>query len=331
MGMLVDGKWSTEWYTPDKEGRFVRADSSFRGRVSADGSTGFAAEPGRYHLYVSFACPWGQRALIMRRLKGLEAVVTLSVVDPYMGPDGWAFSDSAGSIPDTVNKTGFLRDIYIKAEPSYTGRVTVPVLWDRATSTIVNNRSLDIMRIFDTEFDSFTDPGITFYPEGLRAEIDETIEAIYNPINNGVYRAGFATTQGAYDEAVGELFAAPRPLGRAAFDPPLLDRRAPDRGRLVPLYHPGTLRYRLLYALQVQSEAYIRVPESLGLLKGAVPGAWRLRDLRFWPHKEPLLYQPSERQPPRANPRWAAYRPRFAPRQGLISPYHFRGCRQYQI
>ena len=208
MGMLVDGKWSTEWYTPDKLGRFVRSDPRFHGRVSADGSTPFKAERGRYHLYVSMACPWAHRTLIMRRLKGLEDAVTLSVVDPYMGDDGWAFSGGPGCMPDTVNGSAFLREVYLKADPSYTGRVTVPVLWDRATGTIVNNQSSEIMRTFDTEFDRFGDPGVNFYPEGLREAVDETIKAIYNPINNGVYRAGFAATQGAYDEAVGELFGA---------------------------------------------------------------------------------------------------------------------------
>ncbi len=206
--MLVDGRWSTEWYTPDEKGRFVRSEPRFHDRVSADGRTGFKAEKGRYHLYVSKACPWAHRTLIMRRLKALEDVITLSIVDWFMGDDGWAFSDRPGCIPDTLNGCKYLRDVYLLADPHFTGRVTVPVLWDRSSGTILNNQSSEIMRMLDVEFDGFGDPGVTYYPRALSEKVDETIRAIYNPINNGVYRAGFATTQGAYDEAVGELFSA---------------------------------------------------------------------------------------------------------------------------
>ncbi len=208
MGRLVDGKWSTAWYTPDAEGRFVRGETFFRDRVSTDGATRFAAEAGRYHLYVSYACPWAHRTLILRARKRLEDAVSISVVDPFMGPDGWAFSEGPGCTPDTVNGASFLRDVYLAARPDYTGRVTVPVLWDKKEGTIVNNESREIVRMLDTAFDAFGDAEVTLWPEPLRARIDEVISAIYTPINNGVYRAGFATTQAAYDEAVTELFAA---------------------------------------------------------------------------------------------------------------------------
>ncbi len=206
MGKLVDGKWSTEWYAPDAKGRFVRTETTFRNRISNDGSTPFAPEAGRYHLYISLACPWAHRALIMRKLKGLEEVISLSIVDYHMTDDGWHFSSNPGAIPDTVNNCEFMRELYVLAAPHYTGRVTVPVLWDKKNCTIVNNQSLEVMRIFDTEFDELADPNVSFYPEELTEEIDRTIEAIYEPVNNGVYKSGFATTQEAYDSAVTALF-----------------------------------------------------------------------------------------------------------------------------
>jgi len=208
MGMLQEGKWVDKWYQPDARGRFVRKPSMFRSRVKADGSSGFKAEPGRYHLYVSLACPWAHRTLILRKLKGLEEVITLSVVGPFMGENGWEFSEYPGSIPDTVNGSRYLWENYVKADPEYTGRVTVPVLWDRETRTIVNNESREVMRMLDTQFDKFGRSDISFYPPELQQSIDETIDAIYNPINNGVYRAGFATTQQAYEDSVSELFSA---------------------------------------------------------------------------------------------------------------------------
>ncbi|MDH3976281.1 MAG: glutathione S-transferase family protein [Deltaproteobacteria bacterium] len=206
--MLVKGKWKTDWYKADDKGRFVRPETVFRSQVTADGSSGFKAEAGRYHLYVSLACPWAHRTLIMRKLKKLENSISLSIVDPFMGDDGWAFSTAEGCIPDSVNGCAFLREVYVKADPKYTGRVTVPILWDKETKSIVNNESRRIMRMLDTEFDAIGDGSINFCPAPLQEKIDETIEAIYMPINNGVYRAGFAATQEAYDEAAEELFSA---------------------------------------------------------------------------------------------------------------------------
>jgi putative glutathione S-transferase len=208
MGRLVEGTWSNAWYSPDAAGRFVRGETAFRDRINADGATGFAAVPGRYHLYVSLACPWAHRALIARAGKRLEGAITVSVVDPFMGEHGWAFSDGPGCSPDIVNGAEYLWQVYVAACPDYTGRVTVPVLWDRERRTIVNNESREILRMFDTELDALGDPSVSFLPDGLRAEVDRTIDALYAPVNNGVYRAGFATTQRAYDEAVVELFAA---------------------------------------------------------------------------------------------------------------------------
>ncbi len=210
MGRLIDGVWSDEWYdTASTGGRFERRESSFRDWVRADGSTRFAPEAGRYHLYVSLACPWAHRTLIFRKLLGLEDAISLSVVDPYMGANGWEFGSSEGCIPDTVNGAKKLHEVYTKADPRYTGRVTVPVLWDREHGTIVSNESSEIIRMFNSEFDAVAaHPEHDFYPEELRAEIDETNAFVYPNVNNGVYRCGFATTQEAYEEAFGQLFGA---------------------------------------------------------------------------------------------------------------------------
>ncbi len=205
-GMMVDGKWTTESMERNQSGKFNPTPTKFRDRVTADGSSGFKAEAGRYHLYICLACPWAQRTLIVRSLKGLEEVIGLSIVDPIMSDKGWAFSKEPGTIPDSVNHAQYLQEIYLKAEPKYTGRITVPVLWDQQTGMIVNNESREIIRMFDVEFADFAQSDVDLYPTALREKIDETIEAIYLPINAGVYRSGFATTQEAYEEAVIELF-----------------------------------------------------------------------------------------------------------------------------
>jgi len=205
MGMLVEGEWRVEGLRTDDEGRFVRSITTFRDRVSADGSSGFPAEEGRYHLYVSWACPWAHRTAILRKLKGLEGVISLSSVQPYMGEDGWAFS---GGFPDPLHGAGLLREIYTRADPDYTGRVTTPVLWDKEEQTIVNNESREIIYMLDVEFEDLATTNASFYPEGLKGEIEDTLDRLYEPVNNGVYRSGFARTQAAYDEAVTELFDA---------------------------------------------------------------------------------------------------------------------------
>ncbi len=198
----------------DEGGRFVRQASRFRDWVTADGSSGFRAEPGRYHLYVSRACPWAHRTIIVRRLKGLEDVITLSVVDPVRDERGWAFTEGPGHGPDTLNGFAFLSEAYLLSDPGFEGRVTVPVLWDRDTERIVNNESAEILRMLNSEFDRWGDAALDLYPEGLREEIDRINDVVYRTVNNGVYRAGFATTQEAYEEAFDALFATLDDLDR---------------------------------------------------------------------------------------------------------------------
>ena len=214
MGRLIEGQWSTEWYdTKATKGAFKRSESRFRNWVTPDGAPGptgeggFAAEAGRYHLYVSFACPWAHRTLIYRALKGLTGLIDVSVVHPDMLEDGWTFAeDFPGATGDRLHGLPFLRDLYTRADPLYTGRVTVPVLWDKARGTIVSNESAEIIRMFNTAFDSLTGNRSDFMPPALLDEIDALNARIYDTVNNGVYRAGFATRQAPYDEAVAALF-----------------------------------------------------------------------------------------------------------------------------
>lgn len=211
MGLLVDGVWRDQWYdTASTGGRFERKASSFRNWVTADGAPGpsgeggFKAEPRRYHLYVSLACPWAHRTLIGRALKGLEEAITVSVVDPHMGAEGWVFGDTPGATPDPIHHANRLYEVYLAADPSYTGRVTVPVLWDRERGTIVSNESAEILRMLNGAFGG---TGPDLYPEDLRTEIDAINERVYDRVNNGVYKAGFATAQDAYAAAFEALFA----------------------------------------------------------------------------------------------------------------------------
>lgn len=212
MGLLIDGRWVDRWYDTGTDGRFVRSDAQFRNWITPDGSPGpsgrggFQPEPGRYHLYVSYACPWAHRTLIYRALKGLEDAISISVVNWLMLADGWTFEDGPGVIPDILNGARSLHEIYAKADPGYSGRATVPILWDKQTGTIVNNESSEIIRIFNSAFDDVGAKPGDYYPQSLRAEIDALNVRIYETVNNGVYRAGFATTQAAYEEAVEPLF-----------------------------------------------------------------------------------------------------------------------------
>ena len=208
MKAMVDGIWHTD-AQPTPEWRAAAERARFSGRISADGSSGFAAEPGRYHLYISYACPFAHRTLLARRLLGLEGAISLSVLDPdWSGPDGWVFNDGPLATPDHVNGCATLPEVYRLADPRFTGKVTVPVLWDRARGTIVNNESAEIMRMLATEFRAIGRPEVDLYPEPLRAEIDRLNAFVGPRINGGVYRAGFAATQEAYDAAVLDLFAA---------------------------------------------------------------------------------------------------------------------------
>ncbi|MGA6102596.1 glutathione S-transferase family protein [Psychrobacter pocilloporae] len=215
MGLLVDGKWQDKWYdTEENGGRFEREDAGFRNWVTVDGSAGptgvggFKAEPDRYHLYVSLACPWAHRTLIYRKLKGLEQIIPISVVHPFMGEHGWTFAEGEGVIPDPLINADYAYELYIKAKPNYTGRVTVPILWDKKTNTIVSNESSEIIRMFNSAFDEVGALAGDFSPASLLPEIDDINAFVYTTINNGVYKAGFSTTQEAYEEAVIELFAA---------------------------------------------------------------------------------------------------------------------------
>lgn len=213
--MLVEGKWTANWQpvqATDAKGGFVRQVSGFRHWVTPDGAAGptgengFKAEAGRYHLYIALICPWASRTLIARKLKGLEGLVSVSVVEPALTDEGWRFGDYPGANRDTLNGATFMHEIYTRADPHYTGRATVPVLWDKQRKTIVNNESADIVRMFDTGFGTLASEDYELYPAELRGDIDVLNDRIYALLNNGVYRAGFATTQIAYEEAFGDVF-----------------------------------------------------------------------------------------------------------------------------
>ncbi|MGS0680751.1 glutathione S-transferase family protein [Shewanella sp. 125m-7] len=224
MGLLQNGRWVDRWYsTKESDGKFQRQESSFRHWITRDGASlkgaesSFKAEKDRYHLYASLACPWAHRTLIFRKLKGLEDFISVSIVEPHMLSNGWEFAGDKqselaqhidGADKDTLNHTDFLYQLYQKAQANYNGRVSVPVLWDKQTQTIVSNESSEIIRMFNSEFNHLTGNKDDFYPAHLRDQIDELNEFIYQAINNGVYRAGFATTQTAYNEAYDELFNA---------------------------------------------------------------------------------------------------------------------------
>ncbi|MGQ7435614.1 glutathione S-transferase family protein [Streptococcus suis] len=215
MGLLQDGKWVDQWYdTKSTGGKFIRSVTQFRNWITPDGQAGptgeggFKAESGRYHLYISLACPWASRTLIMRKLKGLEDHISLSVVHPLMLENGWTFEDGSGVIKDTLFNSDYLYQVYLKADPHYTGRVTVPVLWDKETNTIVSNESAEIMRMFNTAFNDITGNHDDYYPTDLQTEIDTMNDFIYPNINNGVYKAGFSTSQAVYEKEVKNLFAA---------------------------------------------------------------------------------------------------------------------------
>ena len=213
MGILVDGKWQDVWYdTRVSQGRFVRSEAQFRNWVTADGSAGpsgragFRAEPDRYHLYVSYACPWAHRTLIFRKLKGLESMIPISSVHSYMGEEGWTFTPGPRVIADSINNAQRIYEIYLAADPNYSGRATIPILWDKQQNTIVSNESAEIIRMFNSAFDSVGAKPGDYYPTELRTEIDAINERVYHTVNNGVYKSGFATTQEAYAEACSALF-----------------------------------------------------------------------------------------------------------------------------
>lgn len=212
MGQLIDGRWHDQWYDTSKDGRFQRENAQRRNWITADGQPGpsgeggFRAEAGRYHLYVSLACPWAHRTLIYRQLKGLDSLIDVSVVSWLMLEDGWTFDKALGSTGDKLDSLDFLHQRYTRDDAHYTGRVTVPLLWDKHERRIVSNESAEIIRMLNSAFDGITGNTLDLYPEPLRAQINELNERIYPAVNNGVYRAGFATTQDAYEEAFTTLF-----------------------------------------------------------------------------------------------------------------------------
>ena len=215
MGLLVDGQWHNQWYdTKANNGKFIRSESQFRNWITADGQAGptgkagFKAEAGRYHLYISLACPWAHRTLIFRELKGLQSMIDISVVNSLMAEEGWTFKPGVGVITDSVNDVLFAHQLYTLADPAYSGRVTVPILWDKQQQTIVSNESADIIRMFNSAFDGIGASEGDYYPEHAQDAINEVNDWIYRDINNGVYRAGFATTQAAYEDAVNTVFEA---------------------------------------------------------------------------------------------------------------------------
>ncbi len=206
MGLLVNGEWKDEWYnTADNDGEFIREDAQFRNTISTEGE--FKPEPGRYHLYVSLACPWAHRTLIFRSLKQLEDLIDVSVVSPLMAGNGWTYNQAEGSSGDSVNGVDYHHQLYTLSQPGYSGRVTVPVLWDKQTGQIVNNESSEIIRIFNSAFNELTGNQDDYYPLELRERIDVMNQRVYDTVNNGVYRAGFATSQAAYERAYEALFA----------------------------------------------------------------------------------------------------------------------------
>ncbi|KZX84527.1 glutathione-dependent reductase [Oleiphilus sp. HI0009] len=210
MGLLVDGVWRDEWYdTKSSYGEFIRTDAQFRSWISADASTGFQAESGRYHLFVSLACPWAHRTLVFRALKGLEDVISVSIVKPEMLSQGWEFQ--GGDLPDGMNGLTYMHQVYTSVQPNYSGRVTVPVLYDKKSRQIVSNESSEIIRMLNTAFNDFASDDVDYYPESKRQIIDELNADVYENINNGVYKTGFATTQAAYEKNFEALFEA---LGR---------------------------------------------------------------------------------------------------------------------
>ncbi|WP_455380164.1 glutathione S-transferase family protein [Acidihalobacter prosperus] len=214
MSLLIQGELRTDWMAHEtEEGEFVRQDSQFRNWVTTDGEAGptgeggFPAEAGRYHLYVSYACPWAHRTLIFRLLKGLESIISYSVVHPYMGPEGWSFKEYPGAKGDDLYGAGYMYELYTRAQPDYSGIVTVPVLWDKKRQTIVNNESAEIIRMLNGAFNRFSNTNVDMYPPEMQSVIDQINSEVYENVNNGVYRAGFAESQTAYERAYDNLFA----------------------------------------------------------------------------------------------------------------------------
>ena len=300
-GELIDGVWHTRFHnTKATGGRFQRGQPKFRNWVTADGSAGpsgsggFPAARGRYHLYVSLACPWAHRTVIFRKLKGLEDVISMSEVEPVMGDEGWQFGPDADR--DSVNGKKHLHEIYMLADPRYTGRVSVPVLWDKEQRTIVNNESPEIIRMLNSAFDAFTNNRTDYYPAALRGEIDAVNELVFKNVNNGVYRCGFASTQEAYEEAFLDLFGTLDRLEERLSRQRYLARRRDHRGRLAAVHHAAAVRCGLLRAVQVQPAPHRGLSEPVELSARALPGAGRRRDGEHRSHQAALLHEHAAHQ-----------------------------------
>ena len=255
------------------------------GEPGPSGDGGFAAAAGRYHLYVSYACPWAHRTLIYRKLKGLEEHISVSVVHPIMPPESWLFGDYPGSTPDHVHGYRRLADLYQHVNPGYDGVVTVPVLYDKERDLIVNNESSEIIRMFNRAFDHWGRADVDFYPSDLRTDIDKINAFVYEKVNNGVYKAGFATQQAAYEEAFTELFSALDEL-----------ERPNHRGGLATVSYLGSFRSGVCRAFQVQPETAHRLPQPLGVHARSLPVPRDCRHSRHGSYKDPLLRQPQRHQ-----------------------------------
>ena len=283
MGVLVDGAWR-DGELPQETGaggEFRRADSRFRDRVTADGSSGFKAEAGRYLLYVAHGCPWAHRTLIYRSLKQLQGAITVAYAIPGLRQQGWTFENDPAfpdCTPDSVNGFHYLHQAYTATDPHYTGKVTVPTLWDTKTRRIVNNEFPDIIRMLNSEFAGIAGENTDFYPEPMRAEIDRLNGIIYDNVNNGVYRCGFAKSQAAYEAAYDALFATLDELEARLARQRYLLGRADHRGRLAAVSYAGALRCRLFLAVSLQQEADRRLPEFVELHARTLSAARHRRD-----------------------------------------------------
>ena len=302
MGILIEGNWhDVPPNLNESDGRFVRKASAFRNWITADGRAGpsggdgFPAEPGRYRLYVSLACPWAHRTLIFRKLKGLDALIPVSVTHWLMADDGWTFEPAEGVVPDPVHHVKALHELYVAAEPGYSGRATVPLLWDCKRDTIVNNESAEIIRMLNSAFDGVGATPGDYCPSGLLPAIDAINERIYDTLNNGVYKAGFATTQAAYETA-GPPVRNSRLARGAAGQAALPMRRQRHRGRLATLHDADPFRLGLLHPLQVQPAPAGGLSEPVGVHARPVPVAWHRADGEFRAHQKALLPEPPQHQ-----------------------------------
>jgi hypothetical protein len=342
MGLLINGVWQEQEPAPAKDGHFERRDSAFRnwitpdGRPGPTGQDGFRAMAGRYHLYVSLACPWAHRTLIMRALKGLRDIIPISVTHWLMAENGWTFRTGEGVIPDPLYNSRYVYELYARADADYTGRATVPILWDQHTQTIVNNESSDIIRMLGSAFDQAGATQGDYYPAASRADIDAINQRVYDTLNNGVYKAGFATTQAAYEAAV---VRNPGLAGRPAVAVTLSVWRGVDRGRHQAVHDTGPFRFGLSWSFQVQHPAHRRLPESLGLYARHLPTARYRRDGRSRPHQAALLHEPPPHQSDRDRAGGAdsgfrgAGRPRSRRGQAnrlLTSRSHFEGSSHFE-